>query len=101
MIRILRVKENGQFGTTTFKQAPIDSTDPRLKESDKYVAKEGDLFAFLSIDYDGTDNQGVRHRDHWKVTFKRRLQPKQGEAKQTWFVFRAHVEELEASVVND
>jgi hypothetical protein len=99
MIKILRVKEGG-FGNTTFKQAPVDSTDPNLKESDKYVAKEGDLFAISSIDYNGTDGQGHPNNDHWKVTFERKLQPKEGDAKRTWFVFKAHVEELQASVVN-
>ena len=100
MIKILSVKENIGIGTTTFKQAPVDSTDPNLKESDKYVAAEGDLFAVSGIDYDGTDSQGAQHRDYWKVTFNKRLQPKEGEAKQTWFVFKAHVEELQASIVS-
>jgi hypothetical protein len=93
MIYILRVKE---VGTTTFKQDwRLQSTDPKLQESDKYVAKAGDLFSITSIDRNVANYGG----NHWKVAFGRPLQPKQGTAKTSWFVYAPDVQELSATVI--
>ncbi|QSJ15592.1 hypothetical protein JYQ62_27775 [Nostoc sp. UHCC 0702] len=86
MSSILRIKD---IGTTIFKQSTQQSDD--LKKSDPtYVARAGELFFVTSIDRDVKKYGG----DHWKVTFEKKLQPREGgNPIQTWFVYQGDVEE--------
>lgn len=86
MSSILRIKD---IGTTIFKQTTQQSGD--LKKSDPtYVARAGELFFATAIDRDVKKYGG----DHWKVTFEKKLQPREGgNPIQTWYVYRGDVEE--------
>ncbi|NJM69932.1 MAG: hypothetical protein HC862_06715 [Scytonema sp. RU_4_4] len=74
---ILRVRTN-----TTFKQDWREQSS-KLAQEDKYAATAGQQLRVSSIDRDAQRYGG----DHWKVTFVQPLQPKQGKAKSTWFVY--------------
>ncbi|MGH7998975.1 MAG: hypothetical protein ACREPR_05995 [Brasilonema sp.] len=74
---ILRVRTN-----TTFKQDWREQSS-NLAEQDKYAATAGQQLRVSSIDRDAQRYGG----DHWKVTFVQPLQPNQGQAKSTWFVY--------------
>ncbi|MBW4615996.1 MAG: hypothetical protein KME21_22475 [Desmonostoc vinosum HA7617-LM4] len=93
MSNILRIKED--VGDTTFKQAPKQVKD--LKKSDlTYVAKAGDLFFVSGVDRGSRDSKSANYYggDHWKVTFEKPLQPREGGTPiSTWFVYQGHAEE--------
>ncbi|WP_017316006.1 hypothetical protein [Mastigocladopsis repens] len=76
---------------TTFKQDWREQA-PNLAEQDKYEAKTSQQFRVSSIDRN-TQRYGG---DHWKVTFVQPLQPNQGQAKSTWYVYVPHVQLSEA-----
>ncbi len=63
-----------------------------LPLTDKYEAQQGRRFAFAYIEPDVNQFNG-----HWKVHFDPPLQPRQGSAKQSWYVFASDVSEIRAS----
>ncbi|MBW4684107.1 MAG: hypothetical protein KME40_03205 [Komarekiella atlantica HA4396-MV6] len=93
MSGILRIKEN--VGDTTFKTKP-QQVDKLLKSDPTYVAKAGELFFVSAIDRGSSDPKSPNYYggNHWKVTFKKELQPREGgKPISTWFVYQDHVEE--------
>jgi hypothetical protein len=93
MSSILRIKED--VGDTTFKPKP-QQADKLLKSDPTYVAKAGTLFFVSSIDRGSKDPKSPNYYggDHWKVTFKDKLKPREGgDPISTWFVYEGHVEE--------
>ncbi|WP_211175964.1 hypothetical protein [Brasilonema sp. UFV-L1] len=80
----LRIKTN-----TTFKQDWREQSS-NLAQQDKYAATAGQELRVSSIDRDAQKYGG----DHWLVTFEQPLQPNQGRAKSTWYVYAPHVQEL-------
>ena len=75
--------------STTFKQ-DWRAQSSSLPEQDKYPARAGEQFRVSSIDRNAQRYGG----DHWLVTFEQPLQPKQGQAKSTWYVYVPQVELL-------
>ena len=75
--------------STTFKQ-DWRAQSSNLPQEDKYAARAGEQFRVSSIDR----NTQIYGGDHWKVTFEQPLQPNQGKAKSTWFVYVPQVELL-------
>lgn len=93
MSAILRIRED--IGTTVFKQTPQQFRDLR-KTDPTYIAKAGELFFVSSIDRGSRDPNSPNYYggDHWKVTFEKKLQPKEGgNPIQTWFIYEGHAEE--------
>jgi UDP-3-O-acyl-N-acetylglucosamine deacetylase len=72
---------------TTFKQDWRDQS-ANIAPQDRYQARANQQFPVSSIDR----NAQLYGGDHWKVTFTRPLQPSQGQAKTTWYVYVPHVE---------
>ena len=60
-----------------------------LPLTDKYEAKAGRRFAFAYIEPDVNQFNG-----HLKVHFDPPLKPRQGSAKQSWYVFASDVSEI-------
>ncbi|WP_211173402.1 hypothetical protein, partial [Brasilonema bromeliae] len=77
----LRVRTN-----TTFKQDWREQSS-NLAQQDKYAATAGQQLRISSIDRNAFRYGG----DHWKVTFVQPLQPNQGQAKSTWYVYAPDV----------
>ena len=75
--------------STTFKQ-DWRAQSSNLPQEDKYAARAGEQFRVSSIDRNAQRYGG----DHWKVTFEQPLQPSQGKAKSTWYVYVPQVELL-------
>ncbi|MBW4595734.1 MAG: hypothetical protein KME46_23220 [Brasilonema angustatum HA4187-MV1] len=90
MAIILRVTTN-----TTFKQ-DWQQQSSNLAPQDKYFAQAGQQLRVTSIDRDTQKYGG----DNWLVTFEQPLQPNQGTAKTTWYVYAPHVQELSGVPLN-
>ncbi len=82
MTAISILKVTYQSGTY-FKQSPDNQAN--LQETDKYAANQGEIYAVLEC-------KQSKDVDHWLVNFGSKLRPKQGDPKQNWYVFKAHVE---------
>jgi len=63
-----------------------------LPLTEKYEAQQGRRFAFAYIEPDVNQFNG-----HLKVHFDPALQPQQGSAKQSWYVFASDISEIRAS----
>lgn len=83
---ILIVKRQTFFKQDYQKQAS------ELPLTDKYEAQQGRRIPFAYIETDVTQFNG-----HWRVHFDPPLQPRQGSAKQSWYVFASDVTEIRAS----
>ncbi|HEY9706945.1 MAG TPA: hypothetical protein V6D48_01945 [Oculatellaceae cyanobacterium] len=83
---LLTLKNNTFFKQDYQKQAKD------LPPTDKYEAKAGQEFEYAYIEPDLTQFKG-----HFKVHLDPPIQPKQGNAKQTWYIFAADVSKLDAS----
>ncbi|WP_341527513.1 hypothetical protein WKK05_34325 [Nostoc sp. UHCC 0302] len=104
VIRILRVTAPG--GTTLKREDSWYLQARDIKQADrKCVVRGGEKFFVSSIL--GSNNSqivsptgnGERLRDYWEVTFEKPLPCNQGDGTQTWFVFKAHVQQLQAVAV--
>ena len=83
---LLTLKNNTFFKQDYQKQAKD------LPATDKYEAKAGQEFEYAYIEPDLTQFKG-----HLKVHFDPPIQPKQGNAKQTWYIFAPDVSKLTTS----
>lgn len=105
VIRILRVTAPGG---TTFKREESWYLQARnITQADqKCAVRSGDKF-FVSSILSSNNSQvvsptgnGERLRDYWEVTFEKPLPcNQQGDGRQTWFVFKSHVQQLQAVAV--
>jgi hypothetical protein len=105
VIRILRVTASGG---TTFKREESWYLQARniTQAGQKCAVRVGEKF-FVSSILSSNNSQvvspngnGERLRDYWEVTFEKPLPcNQQGDGRQTWFVFKAHVQQLQAVAV--
>lgn len=105
IIRILRVTAPGG---TTFKREESWYLQARniTQANQKCAVRSGDKF-FVSSILSSNNSQvvsptgnGERLRDYWEVTFEKPLPcNQQGDVRQTWFVFKSHVQQLQAVAV--
>lgn len=89
MSGLLIIKNNTFFKQNYQKQAKD------LPLTDKYEAKAGQEFEYAYVEPDVIQFSG-----HFKVHFDPPIQPKQGNAKQSWYVFASDVSQLKGSVDN-
>jgi hypothetical protein len=89
---ILKVINDG----TTFKQDWRRQASELPNDQQTESLEKGSEFSVLSVElYENNDqrcDESEYLRDYWKVTFNDPIPTKQGEAKQTWFVYKTHVE---------
>ncbi len=87
MSGLLIIKNNTCFKQDYQKQAKD------LPITDKYEAKAGQEFEYAYIEPDVNQFKG-----HFKVHFDPPIQPQQGNAKQTWYIFASDVSQFKGSV---
>jgi hypothetical protein len=100
VIRILRVTANG--GTTFKLQENWFSQSTEIKESNKKCpVRSGDKFFVASINDNRNSNTEFREgnrverlKDYYTVTFDKTLACNQQS--QTWYIFKRHVQQLQA-----
>ncbi|MCF4970503.1 hypothetical protein [Nostoc sp. CMAA1605] len=86
MLKILKVNQN-----TTFKDK-WSFLGSSLTEEDRFNAKQGDLFSVKKVDdFDDSKEEnsetGMNKKQHWYVQFEKPL-----NGKESWYVFKDHVE---------
>lgn len=77
---------------STFFKQDYQKQANTLPLTDKYEAQQGRRLPFAYIETNVNQFNG-----HWRVHFDPSLQPQQGSAKQTWYVFASDVREIRAS----
>lgn len=103
-IRLLRVTEQG--GTTFKLRESWFQQSTQISNDKKCGVKQGEKFFVSAIRRNITNSptppkgNSERIADYWEVTFEEPLSCNlQTEGKQTWFVYRKHVQELKTVVV--
>ncbi|BAZ28231.1 hypothetical protein NIES4074_06620 [Cylindrospermum sp. NIES-4074] len=103
-IRLLRVTVQG--GTTFKQRESWFQQSTQISNDKKCGVKQGERFFVSAIRRNITNSptppkgNSERIADYWEVTFEEPLLcNQQSEGKQTWFVYRKHVQELKTVVV--